>query len=157
MQWYRKHLSMRQQVCHFNYRKSTIKPKASFRSLDCLKMMHVLVLGEQEQESWDFSQVIYADPTYFLQKSPYLHERCAQCLMWSILYSKFNKNLPILKKSAISQKLKIGKLIFHSFLHIPHLTCKFHHFRANNDTIVREGCFPTMDMQTPLPQELSSR
>ena len=31
-------------------------------------------------------------------------------------------------KSTISHKLKIGKLIFHSFLHIPHLSCKYELF-----------------------------
>ena len=39
---------------------------------------------------------------------------------------KFTENLPILSTNmTISQKLKIGRLIFHSFQHIPHLSCKY--------------------------------
>ena len=39
------------------------------------------------------------------------------------------KNWPILStRTTISQKLKMEKLIFYSFRHIPHLSCKYKHF-----------------------------
>ena len=51
--------------------------------------------------------------------------------LWSILYSKFIRNGVILgTKMAISQKIKIakiGKFIFRSFQHIPHLSCESGH------------------------------
>ena len=49
--------------------------------------------------------------------------------IWSMLYSKSaHFQLIFSTISTITQKLKIGKSIFHLLQHIPHLSCKFDHF-----------------------------
>ena len=56
------------------------------------------------------------------------------CDFYFLRYGRFctqnsSNNWPILfTKTTISVKLKIGKLIFRSFQHIPHLSCKYDHF-----------------------------
>ena len=54
--------------------------------------------------------------------------------IWTILYSKLvNFRWILSSKLTITQKLKIakiGKLIFHSFQHIRHLSWKLDHFRG---------------------------
>ena len=73
--------------------------------------------------------------------------------IWSILYSKsVNFQLILSTKLTINQKINVGKLIFHSFQHIAHFSCKFGNFwpiffgRWHLKII---GFFPTKDVQTP--------
>ena len=56
------------------------------------------------------------------------------------MFSKFIEKWPFEYKNDHISKLKIGKLIFHSFQHIPHLSCKYDHF-WNFDTIFIEKHF----------------
>ena len=96
------------------------------------------------KEWWDFSQLrIYRPPPFrsghIYMKDAHSAESNKKSIfrfflflfvyLRTILYSKFIKSWPILNpKTAISQKLKIGKLVFHSYQHILHLSCKFGYF-----------------------------
>ena len=66
-----------------------------------------------------------------------VHAQCAETneksisdINFSSYREKFIENWGT--KMTITRNIKIWKLIFHSFQHIPHLSCKFGHFKKKN-------------------------
>ena len=78
-------------------------------------------------------------PSPLSQKWSDVYERCGMCWnewkinVYNFYFSSYGwifiESWPYFEyKMTITRKIKIVKLIFHSFQHIPHLSCKFEHF-----------------------------